>query len=237
MVYLHVWWGASCTPDLDSKLMKLRLQNPALDALGERLYSFESPPVEDEDPFEIDEKERAAFEHIFQFANLAENMPLKQLIDGVPHPDLNRISHLSFSHIYEAFHADQSLLHRFTRDFAAYVERQTGRGNIELDTLPEGSTVENRLEMEYEECAKDYDSFVTPITNPLANLLLPECEEVNEGEPCRNETLPQVQQHVGGRRSEYYARFCPGFIYGLTVSQQIDLWSFVKGSIYRDVLL
>ena len=56
----------------------------------------------------------------------------------------------------------------------------------------------------YEECALDYDSFVAPITNPLANAILDNCSDVSPGEPCKNGTLPDVQPYRAGRRSRQY---------------------------------
>ena len=178
---------------------------PALSVLGGRLVdSGRSSRVVDVPRFSADELRGMRF--LLRSAYLSDDMPVKQILDGAALPDLNTIANLNFVKVLQLVHSDPSLMRGFAEQYSAYAARQQNRHEamrvLSQTETPTGELLEETL---YEECAKDYDSFVAPITNPLTNVMVPECDGTDSAKvpSCRNETLPDVPQYRQGRRSKY----------------------------------
>lgn len=64
----------------------------------------------------------------------------------------------------------------------------------------------------YGECSKDLDAFLQPLTNPLANILLPECNSISvSNTSCRNGTLPRIPWQPWATKCEY-THFARGWL-------------------------
>ena len=188
--------AAGLDPTLHRTVMGLREDYPALAALGSRL--FHSPPSSlHTQPPDISAEDLRGLRFLLRFANLQDNMPVKQILDGASLPDLQAPASLSFPHILQAVRSNPALQQTLADRYPAYVDRQASRQAGGERAREEGEAL-------YEECARDYDSFVAPITNPLTNSLLDECEDQPDPSvPCRNATLPDIPQYPGGRRSQF----------------------------------
>jgi hypothetical protein len=84
-------------------------------------------------------------------------------------------------------------------EVADYVARLPQQNNLSgYHKESSGAPAEDTLS---DECRADFGAFLAPITNPLFNRLLPECEG-NEERICRNVTLDEPPFPPWGRQSE-----------------------------------
>ncbi|ELU07110.1 hypothetical protein CAPTEDRAFT_189005 [Capitella teleta] len=121
--------------------------------------------------------------YLLRFVNIPDTSPLKGILDGVSYPALR--TDPSYDGIRHLLQQDPE---KTAEMFTNYMKRVYQRDNA--------LTSQERV---YQECAKDYDSFVAPITNPLIRLIFDPCEETNGTSPCYNATLPTFTQYPEGR--------------------------------------
>ena len=62
-------------------------------------------------------------------------------------------------------------------------------------------------ERDFDECAKDFDAFLAPVTNLLANLFIIECSN-GDGNICRNGTLPRLPWQTWATACECVRELC-----------------------------
>jgi hypothetical protein len=127
--------------------------------------------------------------YLLRFLHLPESSSLRAILDGATFPDnINGVSYESINHLLRQ---DEEQSVQMLRDYISRVyERQ-------------GMTMLTRADREYQECAKDFESFIGPITNPLIELLFDSCEETEWVEPCYNGTLPRLRMYPDGRKSKW----------------------------------
>lgn len=134
--------------------------------------------------------------YLLRVVYIPEQSPMKHILRGVDIPDLYEINQvLNYDGFWNEINANPE---RYSRMFADYVARQYQRQDLRAMKLM------SQEEQEYQECAKDYDSFIAPITNLLSQILFNPCDEEEGGSPlpCINGTLPSFKMYRDGWKSE-----------------------------------
>ena len=154
----------------------------------------------------VSDQQLEVLTYVLGLYRMQDARTLQLLLEGLLASDIHHMAGLNAASIINKIKADPSLHLEFARKYALHQNQlqrrfhphnvhDGGSGNIGHTDLSEEDL--------YEECWRDYESFIAPITTPLSSMLLEECEEVGASVPCRNGTLPPVPRQDWAPRSEY----------------------------------